>query len=79
MQLDLQCADQISAGIEHDLGGLDFSTTYYAAVKALDEFGNAGDVSNSPSGCNNRVCRNSLRLIPDHTSIKRPRTSVDTL
>ena len=30
--------------------GLDFTTTYYLAVKALDEFGNAGDVSNVPMG-----------------------------
>ena len=32
------------------VSGLDFSTTYYFAVKALDEFGNAGPLSNVPSG-----------------------------
>ncbi|RKZ12475.1 hypothetical protein DRQ50_11895, partial [bacterium] len=30
--------------------GLDFTTTYYVAIKALDEFGNAGPVSNVPTG-----------------------------
>jgi subtilisin family serine protease len=30
--------------------GLTFATTYYVAVRALDEFGNAGNVSNSPAG-----------------------------
>ncbi|MFH1219248.1 MAG: S8 family serine peptidase [Candidatus Eisenbacteria bacterium] len=30
--------------------GLDFSTTYYFAIKALDEYGNAGPISNVPSG-----------------------------
>jgi subtilisin family serine protease len=30
--------------------GLDFSTTYYFAVKAFDEWGNPSPVSNSPSG-----------------------------
>ncbi len=32
------------------VGGLDFSTGYYFAVKGLDEFGNAGPVSNVPMG-----------------------------
>jgi subtilisin family serine protease len=32
------------------ISGLDFSTTYYFAVKALDEWGNPSPVSNSPSG-----------------------------
>jgi len=30
--------------------GLDFSTPYYFAIKALDEWGNSSGVSNSPSG-----------------------------
>jgi len=30
--------------------GLDFSSTYYMGVKAVDEFGNAGPASNSPAG-----------------------------
>ena len=30
--------------------GLDFNTTYYFAIKAFDEFGNAGPISNVPTG-----------------------------
>jgi Subtilase family/Fervidolysin N-terminal prodomain/Abnormal spindle-like microcephaly-assoc'd, ASPM-SPD-2-Hydin/HYDIN/CFA65/VesB-like, Ig-like domain/FlgD Ig-like domain/Viral BACON domain len=33
-----------------EAGGLAFNTTYFFAVKARDEFGNEGGVSNSPSG-----------------------------
>jgi subtilisin family serine protease len=32
------------------IAGLDFSTTYYVAMKAVDEFGNASGVSNLASG-----------------------------
>ena len=32
------------------LEGLDFTTTYYVAVRAMDEFGNASPASNSPAG-----------------------------
>ncbi|MFN2371015.1 MAG: S8 family serine peptidase, partial [Candidatus Krumholzibacteriia bacterium] len=32
------------------LAGLDFNTTYYVAIKAMDEFGNASPASNSPLG-----------------------------
>jgi subtilisin family serine protease len=32
------------------IGGLDFSTPYYIAVKALDEFGNASPISNVATG-----------------------------
>ncbi len=34
----------------HEIGGLAFNTTYYVALKALDEFGNAGGLSNVPNG-----------------------------
>ena len=34
----------------HEIPGLAFSTTYFVAVKALDEFGNAGPISNVASG-----------------------------
>ena len=33
-----------------EIGGLAFSTPYYFALRALDEFGNAGAVSNVPTG-----------------------------
>ncbi len=35
---------------EMEVGGLDFSTTYYFAVKAFDEFGNASPISNLAMG-----------------------------
>ena len=33
-----------------EIGGLSFTTTYFVALKALDEFGNAGPLSNVASG-----------------------------
>ncbi len=32
------------------IGGLDFNTTYYFSVRAKDEYGNLGGLSNSPAG-----------------------------
>jgi subtilase family protein/fervidolysin-like protein/ASPM-SPD-2-Hydin domain-containing protein/HYDIN/CFA65/VesB family protein/BACON domain-containing protein len=40
----------VGAAETMEVGGLAFNTTYHFAVKARDEFGNEGNVSNSPSG-----------------------------
>ncbi len=33
-----------------EVGGLDFNTTYYFAIKAFDEYNNSGPISNVPTG-----------------------------